>query len=106
MDNDTYIFLLFKTNPLFSTPQTVHYPKSIKFPPAGKLKMTEVVCKSNIFSLCDNTKYHLQKRYRAANLSFRSNTCFYGRRVVVAPSNPAYVVSTRRKASNIQVCYF
>lgn len=66
--------------------------------------MAEVVCKTNVFSPCNRTNYHQQKLYRPTKVSFRSNsTCFYGRRVVVAPSNPAYVVSTRRKASSVQM---
>ncbi|XP_074373404.1 thioredoxin-like 1-1, chloroplastic [Apium graveolens] len=68
--------------------------------------MAEVVCKSNVFSLCNGTnitKYHLHKRYRPTNLSFRSISCFHGRRVLVAPSNPAFVGGTSRKASNIQM---
>ncbi|WOG97969.1 hypothetical protein DCAR_0417310 [Daucus carota subsp. sativus] len=68
--------------------------------------MAEVVCKTSVLSLgngINSSNFNQHKRYRPGNVSVRSRSCFYGRRVVVAPSNRAVVVSPRRKALNVQM---
>lgn len=68
--------------------------------------MAQIVCKTNVFSLSNRISNTNIQQQTPTHVSLRSKTSFYGRRFVVAAPKRSIVVTTRRKASNLQVCYY